>query len=196
MRSRNGFTLVEVMVAMVITALVVAATAAALEATLDFRQRMETRRDDLRSRLAWRAVITAALRNVRPAASPDDTTFLLLDETGPDGLPSDRLVMLTAGTFPPLNPGVDWIVSLGVSPDGLHLTASPPGILSTPVRLHAPATLAGLQVEVLGERGGAWQSDWHHPGSKPVAVRLEFWTDSGPSGEAWTIWLPPVEDRP
>ncbi|MEJ2677701.1 MAG: prepilin-type N-terminal cleavage/methylation domain-containing protein [Gemmatimonadota bacterium] len=196
MKARNGFTLVEVMIAVVITALVVAATAAALEASLDFRQRLEARRDVLRSRLAWRTVITSALRNVRPATSPDDTTFLLVDETRADGVPSDRLVVLTAGTFPPLNPGVDWIVSLGPSQDGVHLTASPPGIMSVPVRMRAPSAMAGVQVHVLREAGGAWESEWHDPAARPMAVRLQFWTADGPSGEAWTVWLPPVEPGP
>jgi prepilin-type N-terminal cleavage/methylation domain-containing protein len=195
-RTRSGFTLVEVMVAVVITALVVVAAAAAIETSLDFRQRMAAKRDDVRARLAWRSVVTAALRNVRPAANADDTTFLLLDGTRADGVPSDRLVLLTAGTFPPLNAGVDWTVSLSTAEDGLHLSASPPGILSTPLDMRAPAPLAGLQVYVLAERGGTWHSEWGNPGARPVAVRLEFWTNDGPSGEAWTVWLPPVERRP
>lgn len=196
MRTRGGFTLVEVMVAVVITALVVAATAAAMETSLDVRQRMHAKRDELRARMAWRAMITTALRNVRPAAGPDDTTFLLLDGTSPDGMPSDRLVFFTAGTFPPLTPGVDWIVSLGASEDGLHLTASPPGILSAPVRMRSPSPIAGLQVYVLGQRGGVWRTEWLDPLARPAAVRIEFWTRSGPGPEAWTVWLPPVEGSP
>lgn len=188
--TRSGFTLVEVMVALLIASLLGLAVAGTVTAAIDTRERIESRRLEVRSGLAWRAVVTEALRNTRPPAAPGDTALLVMDGTGPDGAPADRMVFLTEGVLPPLTEGVDWVVSLEPAEDGVRLMAAPVGVRARPVRIPAPAHITGLEVEVL-DPSGRWLAAWdrYFP---PRAVRITFWSGMVP-GASVLVRIPAVE---
>ena len=196
-RARAGFTLVEVTVALVLAGVVALAVAGSVSAALDTRSRLESRRLEIRSRLAWRGIVGEALRNARAAAAPGDTAFLLLDGTLPDGQPGDRLAFLAAGVTPPLSAGLDWVVSLAPAVDGsgVRLTASPVGVRAAPTVLAAPHSVTGVQIEVLGP-DGRWVEEWTRPFVRPTAVRITYWSAAGPAGPPWTVALPAVEAEP
>jgi prepilin-type N-terminal cleavage/methylation domain-containing protein len=189
---RRGLTLVEVMVALVIAGLLAVGVAGTVGAAIDTRERLESRRLETRSRLAWRAVLTEALRGVRPPAAIGDTAFLLVDGVGPDGVPGDRLAFLTGGVLPPLNPGVDWVAELGSGSRGLRLMAAPVGVRAAPVLVPAPGGIIGLQAEAR-TADGRWLDAWIDTGSRPVAVRLTFWSASGPVHDPLTVAIPALE---
>lgn len=194
--TRRGFTLVEVMVVVVVASLIGLGVAGTVSVALDTRERVEARRLGVRSALAWRALVTEALRNARPAAAPEDTALLVIDGTGPDGAPEDRLVLLTAGTLPPLHPGTDWVVSLERVGDRVRLMAAPVGVRSAPVRVQAPAAITGLEVMVLSRDDDEWLSAWSAAERLPRAVRIRFWTRSGPDAIPLTVGLPELGERP
>lgn len=192
MRARRAFTLVEVMVAIVVTGAIVLAVFGSLGAALDTRERLEERRLALRSQLAWRAMIGDALRNARPAAARGDTVFYLEDRIGRGGIPEDRVAFIAAGGQPPLTPDADWVIVLEASADGLRMLAAPLGVVAIPREIPAPQGLVGLEARVLSATGdgSGWVREWQRATALPEMVELTFWTDTGAAGEPLRIAFP------
>ena len=192
MKARRAFTLVEVMVAVVVTGVIVLAVFGSLGAALDTRERLEERRLALRSQLAWRAMIGDALRNARPAAARGDTVFYLEDRIGRGGVPEDRVAFIAAGGQPPLTPDADWVVVLEAGADGLHMLAAPLGVVAVPREIPAPPGLVGLDARVLSStpEGRSWVTEWQREMALPEMVELTFWTDAGTAGEPLRIAFP------
>lgn len=156
---RRGFTLIEVLVAIVLAGVVALLVWSIAGAVADARERVQRVQAEVRGRAALRAVLEDALRHaVRPAGA-GEPGLTLEDGTDPSGLPRDRLTFVTAGGLPPLTPDVQWLVVLEVTGGSLELRAVP----------RALAGGAGLTVRLPGvdalevlalDDGGRWTTAW------------------------------------
>lgn len=191
MSRRSGFTLIEVLVSMVLTAVVALLVYGAAQAARDTQARIADERETLQKALAMRLLLESSLAGAQTVLLAPDTMFVLESRVSARGIPEDRLTFVASGDLPPLNPGADWIVTLGPSREGLRLSGGPMGI-RTPNRLLALLPgITGLAVRVMDPGGGPdWMEEWNFLAVLPHAVELTYWTDSGPVGLPLTVSLP------
>lgn len=175
MRSRRGFTLLEVLVALVITGLVVSLAYASAQAGFDTGDRLERHRSAGEAEVTARALLVDALRHAVPGVRGGPPVFELADRAGAQG---DSLAFLSRGIIPPLGTSSTWLVSLSAGPSGLVLRArEADGAAAVTAELLG---ITALDVRVLG-RGSlvAWSDEWNETGAAPQAVSLAFHSASG-----------------
>src|SRR5436853_4563091 len=112
----SGFTLLEVMVAIVLTGLVVLLAYGAAQVSYDAHARLRADVDALQEAQALRELLQDALRSARAPQRPGDPRFTLH---------AGRLSFVTAGGGPPLDPDYDWLLTIGAGSGGLELAAIP-----------------------------------------------------------------------
>lgn len=177
-RTRRGFTLIEVMTAITVTALVATVAASALRAGLDVRERVGRHRVTVDAEARATEWIATMFRHP-PIASAVGEPLLTISHLA-DG--SDSLTFLSQGVEWPAGTGRIWRVSLHTKRDGLHLHAVPLGdsLVSAPLESVLPH-LVTLRVEALssGTSRGEWLRDWPVLRTVPAAVRLTFSLDNG-----------------
>jgi prepilin-type N-terminal cleavage/methylation domain-containing protein len=170
---RPGFTLIEIMVALVTTSLVALLAYGVAQVGYDARARMVAHLRDAESARAIRTLLNDALRNVRTPDRPDDPGFELRD---------GHLSFVAAGGAAPLDPDYDWLIQVGPGPQGLELAATPLGhATATRVTFHAP-DIARWEVRVLDANGTQWISEWSTPRVTPRAITINFWHTSRIAG--------------
>jgi prepilin-type N-terminal cleavage/methylation domain-containing protein len=180
-RRASGFTLIELMIAIVVTGVVALLVYGVIGVALDTRDRVTQRRNNLQREVAFHAVLSEALRCVRQAEPTEPDVFVLEEMADASGRPRDRLSFVTAGGTPPLTADADWRVTLEVTDMGLALAASPEGVATTTVVLAVLNGVSGLDVEVLApgklppRAPGALAS---LPGA-PGLVSVVFWDETG-----------------
>lgn len=186
----GGFTLLELMVAIVLTGVVALLVYGAAGVAVDTQERVAERGREIRARQAWRATLQEAFRNTRPVAAFGDTVFQL-EERFIGGRPADRITFTTAGSMPPLTADSDWNVTLEIAAEGLVLWAQPVGVLAPPRRVVGVPGITGLDVRVYDSGPPAeWRDVWLYPQVVPTAVELTYWTDDGPVAPSERLWLP------
>jgi prepilin-type N-terminal cleavage/methylation domain-containing protein len=179
-----GFTLLEVMVAIVLTSLVVLLAYGAAQVSFDARARLDADLRGLQGPRALRALLQDALRNVRSLQRPGDPRFTLRD---------GRLSFVTAGGGPPFDPDYDWLLTIEPSAGGLELVAalvgrSPPA----QVAVRVPG-VTRWDVRVLGPGGSQWLAEWPAAMVVPRAVAIRFWHGSEPFGLPLQVALSPAQ---
>jgi len=188
---KRGFTLLEVLVAIVLLGIVVLLVYGTAGATLDTERRLAEWRQGFQTSRAWQATIEDALRNAYPAPARGDTAFLLETEYAAGGRPMDRLRFVTAGAFPPLTPDADWEVTLEATASGLALLATPIGVAAPPRLILGRPEIRGLDVRVLTwGQAGQWSERWQFPSLIPVAVELTYWGEDGPLSPPVRLAMP------
>jgi prepilin-type N-terminal cleavage/methylation domain-containing protein len=183
---RRGFTLIEIMVALVLTSIVVMVAYAMAQATFDARARVGARLHQIESAHALRELLRDALRNARAPQHPGDPGM---------SLSNGRLSFVAAGGAAPLDPDYDWLVTITPSARGLEVVAVPLG--------HAPATQVSFRVsdvtrwdvQLLAPQGSHWLNAWSEPKLMPRAVAIAFWNGDTPASAPlhlvlWTSNLP------
>ena len=184
MRRATGFTLIELLVAIVVTGVVALLVYGVIGVALDTQARVTASRSALQREMAFRAVLSEALRSMRQAEPTEPDIFILEESEGGSGPPQDRLSFVTAGGTPPLTADADWRVTLEVTDAGLALAALPEGLAAPPVVLAVLEGVTGLDVEVLApgrlppRAPGAMGS---LPGA-PGLVSLVLWDAAGVPG--------------
>lgn len=166
---RRAFTLLEIIVALVLTSLVALLAYSAAQVAVDTRARMTARLHDVESARAVRILLTDALRNARTPQRPSDPGFNLRD---------NRLSFVAAGGAAPLDPDYDWRITVTPDARGLAFIAQPLG--------HAPATQVAFRVpdvtrwdvQVLDNDGSQWRPDWTNDKVLPRAIAIAFWHNS------------------
>lgn len=177
MSARRGFTLLEVLVALVVTAMVVTLAYGAARAGLDTEARLAERRDADGALTAWRALLGDAARHVERGVAEDDAVFVLA--AARDGRDADTLRLLTRGVVPPHGTGERWAVTLAPTADGVRLTAAPAGSVdAAPVSVLVRAA-RGVRVRVLPHAGGAWTREWPRAQDAPAAVAVRLLDGAG-----------------
>src|SRR6266850_2352274 len=169
----SGFTLLEVMVAIVLTGLVVLLAYGAAQVSYDAHARLRADIDALQEAQALRELLQDALRSARAPQRPGDPRFTLH---------AGRLSFVTAGGGPPLDPDYDWLLTIELGGDGLELSATPVG--------RAPATVVTIRVpgvtrwdvRALAPGPPQWLEEWPRTALMPRAVAITLWHDSAPLG--------------
>ena len=179
--NRAGFTLLEVMLALVLTAVAVATASLALRTATTARDRVAEHRQTLERESRLRTMLTDMLRHA-PTASSVDESMLRVWQT-PTG--ETQLVFLSTGVRAPFGTGPTWRVMLTQTASGLVLDATPIGVDADETALHT--VLPGLQnfsVRVLEQAGGLsaahWRSDWPLERARPSVIAIGFGDDRAP----------------
>ena len=171
---RRGFTLIEIMVALVVTGLVVSVAYATLQAGFDTSERMTNAQDGDEREVVARAMLSNALRHAVSGTIGGEPVFVLRDEPQGDGLR-----FLTRGVSEPLGAGEVWEVSLLPGPDGAQFGGRQ---VDNPSRSFATVLrrVNALNVQVRGRdfRDG-WLETWNAPDRSPAAVSISFLNADG-----------------
>jgi prepilin-type N-terminal cleavage/methylation domain-containing protein len=180
--SRAGFTLIEVMVALLLTSMVALLAYASAYLSLETRARLDTDLGRAQSARVLREVLQDALRNARSPQRRGDTTF---------GLSRGRLTFLAAGAGPPFDPEYDWRISVETDADGLELIGAPVGRApAARVVLRAPG-VTRCDVQVLAPGGSQWVSEWPATTVMPRAIVVTLMHDDAPVGPPLEVTLTP-----
>jgi prepilin-type N-terminal cleavage/methylation domain-containing protein len=179
----RGFTLIEVIVAVLLTSLVVILGFSAAKVSLDGGARLEHNLRALQSQRAVRQMIGDALRNAQLPQLPLDQGFELRN---------DRLTFVAASGTSPLDPDFDWLITLGPAGRRIEFEARPLGHApDAQVRFSLPlVTRWDVRVMTSGTAAG-WLREWPRSTLMPRAVEMRFWNDSLPVGPPLVVTLVP-----
>ena len=174
-----GFTLLEVMIALLLTSLVAMMAYAAARVSVESAAVVERELVTLRSERAARQLLLDLLHNVRPARTPADTGLALSAGT---------LVFTAAGALP-LDPERDWRVTMRPGEGGLTISARSLGRgPEARAELRLPR-VTGWEVSILPPRGKTWMRDWVPSPALPAAVGITLWDGDRPLGAPLTVRL-------
>jgi len=171
----SGFTLLEVMVAIVLTSLIVLLAYSAAQVSYDAHARLSADLRALQQARALRELLQDALRSARAPQRPGDSPFTLH---------AGRLSFVTAGGGPPLDPDYDWLLTIGPDADGLELSATPVGRVPAAVVTMRVSGVTRWDVRARPPGGSAsqWLEEWPKTSGMPRAVAITLWDDSTPVG--------------
>jgi prepilin-type N-terminal cleavage/methylation domain-containing protein len=178
----GGFTLLEVMVAIVITAVVALLAFGTLSTALDGEEQLQRHQETAEAQMIVRALLMDALRHPpeEGGAAMNEMLFEIEDGVYDTGLPADAVRFRSRGLAAPLGATGEWTVELAASPEGLRLLATP-GANSDALPIEALILGAlGLDVRALARLDdGIWSEQWESPGRVPAAVALAFLDERG-----------------
>lgn len=177
---RRGFTLLEVMVALVVTSVVVALAYTTAQAGLDTGDRLTRFREREQSAQLFRATLRDALRHAVRGVRGGPPVFELFAGGGS----GDSLVFSTRGLEAPFGATAVWRVSVWSDAAGVHLLGAPGDDASRePIRLRV-AAMRSFNLEMLG-RGltARWEREWSDASLTPDAVAFTLAKASGVPNE-------------
>ena len=166
---RRAFTLIEVMVALVVTGLVVSIAYSSVQAGLETTERLTVAWSGVERELVARKMLERAIRHALPGTIGGQPVFVL--RNGPLG---DELIFRTRGVAEPNGASEVWEVGLIADTNGVRFTGR---AVDDPNRSFS-ALLPRIQridVRVRGRdvRDG-WFEDWPFAERSPVAVAIGF----------------------
>lgn len=184
---RRGFTLMEVMTAITVTALVAALAAAALRAGIDVRERVQQHRVTIDAEARATRWIANMLRHPPAASAVSEPIFSITRAA--DG--REVTTFLSQGVNALAGTGPIWRVTLRVLNDGLHIHAETVGSndASVPMESVLPH-ITQLTVEALD--ASAWRNDWPVLRTMPTAVRLTLGVRDGSVREPVVFSVAPL----
>lgn len=162
----TGYTLLEILVAIVLTSLVALIAYGAMQVSLGARDRLGTAMAvEQRARMT-RELLVDVLRNTRTPQRQGDTTFTLAGDT---------LTFVAAGGGPPLDADCDWRVTITPDAGGLMFDATPVGRApATEIAFRLPG-VTRMDVRVLAPTGDEWLVAWPASMVTPRAVVITLW---------------------
>jgi prepilin-type N-terminal cleavage/methylation domain-containing protein len=162
----KGFTLLEILVAVILTSVVVLIASSALRVSLDARDRFTAGLTVEQRARVTRELLIDALRNTRTPQRSGDTTFTL---------DSNRLTFVAAGGGPPLDADCDWRVTIAPDSSGLMFVAIPVGRSPmAEVAFRLPG-VTRWDVRVLPAIGSDWLDAWPAAMVTPRALTITLW---------------------
>lgn len=175
MTARRGFTLIELMIALVIGSVVVLLAYSTLRAGIDVESRVTDAREADETTTALRAMLSDALRHAVTGDAREAAG--LHTETNGSGN-TTRLVFVSRGVTSPLGGSAAWLIGLTADTAGVKLDATALDSARTPLRLVArgPTSFA---VRFLAIDDSKWRTEWNDPTRLPVAVEVRFLDASG-----------------
>ena len=187
MRARpSGFTLLEVMIALVLTGVVAMMAVAAAQVSAESAAVIRRELVRVGSDRAARQLLLDLLHNVRPPRARGDTSFALAGDT----------LTFTAAGAPPLDPERDWLVSIRPGDTSLALVARSLGrgpAASSELRL---SRITRWRVRVLPPAGREWRDRWAPAPVLPTAVAVTLWSGDEPLGPPLTIRMSDASGGP
>lgn len=182
MSRRGGFTLLEVMVAIVLTSVVALVTFGTIQAAFALDERLDDHRGRAEAQMILRTFLVDALRHPpeEGGSAMNEMLFELGDRSDARGFPLDEIRFLSRGITPPLGASGSWAVTLGAEDGGVRLRAAPVGTsAAAPIEAWIGGA-RGLNVRVLYRTGDLeWSERWDVSGRVPVAVELAFINEAG-----------------
>jgi len=169
----SGFTLLEVMLAIVLTSLIVLLAYGAAQVSYDAHARLTADLRALQQARALRELLQDALRSARAPQRPGDPLFTLH---------AGRLSFVTAGGGPPLDPDYDWLLTIGAGSGGLELSAIPVGRAPAAVVTIRFPTVTRWDVQARAAGAAPWLEEWPATSVMPRAVAITLWHDAEPLG--------------
>jgi prepilin-type N-terminal cleavage/methylation domain-containing protein len=165
----TGFTLLEMLIAVVLTSLVALVAYSALAVSVDARQRLGHAMDTEQRSRVTRELLIDLLRNTRTPQRPSDTTFVLSGDT---------LTFVAAGGGPPLDADCDWRVTIAPDRGGLRFVATPVGRApAAQIAFRLPG-VTRMDVLVLAPTDSSWLDTWPAAMVNPRAVVITLWKQS------------------
>jgi prepilin-type N-terminal cleavage/methylation domain-containing protein len=162
----TGYTLLEILVAVVLTSLVALIAYGALHMSLGARERLGVAMaDEQRSRVT-RELLADVLRNMRTPQRQGDTTFTL---------GGDTLMVVAAGGGPPLDADCDWRVTITPDAGGLRFIATPVGRAPMAEVVFRLPGVTRMDVRVLAPTGSEWLDTWPASMVVPRAIAITFY---------------------
>jgi len=179
----SGFTLLEVIVAVLLTSLVVVLGFSATQVSFDSRARLGLDLRRLQGERAVRQILGDALRNAQLAQQPTDQGFQLQN---------DRLTFMAAAGASPLDPDYDWLITIGPADGRVEFAARPLGHAPpAEVRFTLPQ-VTRWEVRAMVPGGAAeWLREWPGGTMMPRAVEMKFWNELLPVGPPLRVTLVP-----
>ncbi len=178
---RRGFTLIEVMIALLIGSVVIVLAYATLSAGLDTQQRVVAAREADASATAFRAFLVDALRHA-VTGDAEDPKGMHTDEGG------TTLAFVTRGVEAPLGGSARWRVSLTSDTGGVAIRADSPDGSRAPLQLTMRSSRQ-VAVRFLPLASMEWRDQWKDPARLPDAVELRFLDANGRDA------MPPIVTR-
>lgn len=182
MTRRAGFTLFEVMVAMVVTGVVALLAYGTARAGIDTNERLERYRTNVEAQAIVRALLLDALRHPAEGGGTtmNDTLFVIDDQTSRSGLPVDAVRFYSRGVVPPLGASAYWAVTLAPTEAGIRVLATPVGTGDVAPVDALLTAVHGLNARALSRTADTlWSDRWDVAGRVPAAVAIEFLTEQG-----------------
>jgi prepilin-type N-terminal cleavage/methylation domain-containing protein len=182
MSRRTGFTLFEVMVALVLTSIVALLAYGTASAGFDSNEQLADYRNNVEAQVIVRALLVDALRHPVEGGglAMNDTLFILEDRSNEEGVPVDAIRFVSRGVSAPLGTSETWIVTLAPSTEGIRFSALPTGTNALAPIDALIGNAHGLNVRVLDRSADLeWSDRWDVPGRLPAAVALELFSSRG-----------------
>lgn len=175
MKRRSGFTLVELIIAIVLAGIIALLAYGSLQAGIDSTARLERQRSGVETEAMMRTFVSDALRH--PADASDGGPSFTIARSGQRF--GDQLQFTSRGVSGPLGAGELWRVTVASSAQGIDVSASSLDGNSAPIRGLIP-TLSSLSVRVLGSPDEKrWQASWESTRQFPSAVEISFRDSAG-----------------
>ena len=170
MKARSGFTLVELMIALVIGSVVALLAYSTLRAGMDVEARITAARGADETTAALRAMLSDAIRHAVSGDSRESTG--LRTETDGSGR-TTRLTFVSRGISSPLGGSGAWQIGLSADSSGVILDATPFDSTRASLRLTArgPRSFTLRFLAIDDER---WRTGWNDPSRLPEAVEVRF----------------------
>jgi len=177
-RRRPGFSLIELMIALVVTSLIASLAYSVARAGNDTSERLSSHQREGEATAVTFQLIADAVRHAEPGVRGGTDVFEVTNVVGPAGTRSSELTLLTRGIVAPLGSSELWTVHLETTRAGLTIEAGP--VSNSEPRIRTVLRNVGaLQVRALPRGTGAsWTTDWPTPDIAPTAVELTFVTQS------------------
>ncbi|HZS60176.1 MAG TPA: prepilin-type N-terminal cleavage/methylation domain-containing protein [Gemmatimonadaceae bacterium] len=162
----TGFTLLEILIAVVLTSFIALIANSALYMSLGARDRVGRAMADAQRARATRDMLVDILRNTRSPQRRGDTTFVLSGDT---------LMFVAAGAGPPLDAECDWRVTIAPARGGLRFVATPVGRAPLAVVAFPLPGVTRMDVRVLAPGDAQWLDAWPATMVAPRAVVITLW---------------------
>ncbi len=181
---RGGFTLIEVITAIALTAIVTAIASAAVASASDARATTLRHQVTVDAESRFRVLLADMLRHAPAADAVDEPLLRISAHSDPSGTSRDmQLVFLSQGVSQPFGTGRIWRVTVRSGAHGVELDAEAIGRGDALIPLHAVLPhRRGMRVAVLeAATNGAvqWREDWPVERTRPALLKLTFEGDVG-----------------
>ncbi|MEO7363086.1 MAG: type II secretion system protein GspJ [Gemmatimonadaceae bacterium] len=186
-RPRRGFTLMEVMTAITVTALVATLAASALRAGIDVRERVQQHRATVDAEARATRWLANMLRHPPTASAIDEPIFTITRAS--DG--REVATFLSQGVNAVSGTGPIWRVTLSTMEDGLHIRAQT--VNDNDARVPMESVLPHItQLTIEAFDANTWRNDWPVLRTMPVAVRLTLGLRDGSVREPLIFSVTPL----
>lgn len=170
---RSGFTLLELLLAILVTGIVALVAYAAITAGLDTLDRVDAHRRETQSRALFRPLVSDALRHIADAGAGGAAVFEITPSEGT--VRGESLAFLTRGVESPLGSSALWKLRIFTSASGLNVHADPLEDVGHPAITTVVPGVHEMRVRVLQTRQDrVWVTNWNSPRQHPYAIKIEL----------------------